>query len=63
MRTAILSILIGVGGILFGVAQKRLRKAVISRLSPYQQKYEELIDKNRTSSNINTDGSTKQEDM
>ncbi len=54
--------LVGIGGLLYGYIQSNLKKRAIKRLSPYQEKYELLINENRKSSEINFDGSTRKED-
>lgn len=54
--------LVGVGGILYGLKQKNLKKHVIKKLHPYQEKYETLIDKGRSSSRLTPTGNTRKED-
>ena len=47
----------------YGWAQRLLRKQTIAHLSLYKEKYERLIDKNRTSSGLLNDGSTHPTDI
>lgn len=59
---AVISLLAGVMGLVYGKAQKRLRNNAIAKLSPYQQKYEKLIDPQRSSSSLTMTGETRLED-
>lgn len=59
---AILGLIFGFGGILYGRQQARLRKDTVERLHQYQLKYEQTIDPNRTSSTLTVRGETRPED-
>ena len=60
---AALSVIICAFSITYGFYQKALRQQTIELLSPYQQKYEKLIDQNRTSCGLYPDGSTHPDDL
>lgn len=47
----------------YGWNQRVLRKQTIEHLSPYKQKYEQIIDSSRTSSGLLHDGSTNPTDV
>lgn len=55
--------IVGIGGFVYGLAQRRLRRKVIKRLSPYQQAYELQQDRSRTSSRLTAHGQTRSEDL
>jgi len=52
----------GVGGIIYGVNQRKLRKDTIERLQKRIQELESNIDSNRTTSNLTPRGDTRPED-
>lgn len=57
-----LACLFGVGGILYGRYQRRLRGDTIERMHDFQKKWETSIDPNRSSSNLTARGDTRPED-
>lgn len=57
-----LLIVFGAGGIAYGRREAKLKKDAIERLHPYQEKYEKLVDPNRTSSRLTSRGETHPED-
>lgn len=57
----ILCVLAG-GGIVYGEGQRRLRRRDIERLTPRPRQLESLIDPNRTTSGLTTQGTTRPED-
>lgn len=59
----LLSLLFGVGGVLYGRNQARLRQQVIERFHQYQLKAEQAIDPHRTSSKLTPRGQTRPEDV
>lgn len=59
---AVLGLLFGFGGILYGRNQARLRRSTIERLHPDQQAREKAIDSARTSSRLTSTGDTRPED-
>lgn len=60
--TCTLSAILGVAGIFYGRIQSNLKKDAIERLHPYQEKYENLIDRERSSSLLTKRGDTRPED-
>lgn len=60
---AALSAMICVASVSYGWNQRALRKQTIESLFPYKEKYERLIDQNRTSSGLLNDGSTNPTDI
>lgn len=60
--TSPLLLIFGVGGIFYGRLQARLRQDAIQRLHPYQEKHEQSVDQNRTSSRLTNRGETHPED-
>lgn len=60
--TSPLLIVFGIGGIIYGRCQARLRRDTVQRLHPYQEKYEQLVDSTRTSSRLTSRGETRPED-
>lgn len=60
---AALSAIISVASVAYGIGQRYLRKQTIEHLSPYKEKYERMIDPNRTSSGLHNDGSTNPGDI
>ena len=56
-----LSLLIGIGGVLYGMLQHKLRKRVISRNDRIRV-LEQRIDSNRSSSRLTEEGTTRPED-
>ena len=54
--------LVGVLGASFGLNERRLKRRNIERLTKAKTELEERLDKNRTSSGLNPDGSTRDED-
>lgn len=60
---AAISAIICVASVSYGWNQRGLRKQTIEHLSPYKEKYEHLIDPNRTSSGLLNDGSTNPTDI
>lgn len=52
----------GAGGLLFGLSQYLLRRRTIKRLHPRAKQLEEIIDSNRTSSNLTLAGETNPSD-
>ncbi|MFP4131965.1 MAG: hypothetical protein ACLFVF_07610 [Thiohalospira sp.] len=62
LALTILSVLLATFGILYGRKQERLKKDVIRDLSEYRTKYEQILDPERTSSNLANNGDTRPED-
>lgn len=58
----VLVIAVGVGGILYGRAQAKLRKDDVEHLQDAKIKYEKARDPGRTSSKLTTRGETRPED-
>lgn len=58
-----LAVLFGVGGVVYGRKQARLRKDVVERLHPYQKEQELAFDPKRSSSDLTARGDTRQEDI
>jgi len=58
VTVGVLGLVVGVGGILFGRRERRLRQNVIADLSPYQQKLESMLDPQRSSSRLTPRGET-----
>lgn len=58
----LLAWLTGAGGIIYGLAQRRLRRRTIHRLQGRIRDLETQIDPGRTSSSITTTGQTRPED-
>ena len=54
--------IVGIGGIGFGLIEKRLRRNTIERLQGRIQQLEEVRDPKRTSSKLTTRGTTRPED-
>jgi hypothetical protein len=54
--------LFGMGGVGYGLVQRRLRHSVIARLSPAVRDREKVIDPKRTSSQLTERGQTKPQD-
>lgn len=54
--------MVGVGGVAYGLNQKRLRSQNIERLSKLNKALQEPIDPNRTSSHLTVRGDTNPED-
>ena len=54
--------LFGMGGVGYGLVQRRLRRSVIARLSPAVRDREKAIDPKRTSSQLTERGQTKPQD-
>jgi hypothetical protein len=52
----------GVGGIGYGMRQRKLRRDTIERLSPRVRKYEQELDSHRTSTGLPSRGTTRPED-
>lgn len=61
--TPVLSFVISVGSIVYGVKQSRLRRDTIKRFHKYQLKYETEIDPGRSSSELAPTGDTRKEDV
>lgn len=59
----ILALLFGVGGILYGLAERRLRKNKTEYFQERIKKMESMIDPNRSSSRLTTKGETRKEDL
>lgn len=59
---AMLAIMFGTGGIIYGRRQAKLRRDVIERLHPYQLEYEREKDPGRSSSKLTSRGDTQEED-
>lgn len=59
---ATLSMVFGVGGVLYGVAQRSLRRKTVKRLQARIQLYERRQDPRRSSSELAEDGTTNPED-
>ena len=57
-----LSYLFGVGGVGYGMRERRLRRKTIERLSRRNVELEKMIDPDRTSSHLTTRGTTNPED-
>lgn len=57
-----LLVFVVIGSVAYGRRQKKLKEDAIERLHPYQEKYEKLIDPNRTSSRLTKRGDTHPED-
>lgn len=53
---------VGVGGIIYGFLQRKLRKDTIERLQSRITELEKEVDKNRSSSNLTKRGDTRPED-
>ena len=62
-KVVIGAIVFGVGGIMFGRRERRLRKDTVERLHPYQLMWEKEHDPKRTSSLITKRGDTRPEDV
>ena len=58
----IISVLFGVGGLTYGVKERRLRKKTVSRLSEKARFYEERHDPDRGSSRLTPLGDTRRGD-
>lgn len=58
-----LSILFGVGGLLYGRAQSKLRKDIVEKYHPEVVRKESYFDSNRTSSDLTARGETRPEDL
>jgi len=59
----IVSYTFGGGGLIYGYYQRRLRKKRVAALAAYAIKLEQHINPNRTSSNINPDGTTRTDEI
>jgi len=57
-----ISYILGLGGLLYGYRQRRLRRIVIENMSGHQRKLELLLDPQRTSSGITPKGTTRPDD-
>jgi hypothetical protein len=60
---ALLGILFGTGGIIYGRRQSKLRRDTIERFHPFQLKYELEKDPGRSSSKLTPRGDTQEEDV
>ncbi len=58
----VIAAVISVSAILYGYRQRQLRGIAIEQMSMYRQKYEALIDPNRSSSGLTAHGNTREED-
>jgi hypothetical protein len=57
-----LAIIFGGGGVVYGLAERRLRKKTVKRFQPRIKELEQLLDPNRTSSLLTEGGDTNPED-
>jgi hypothetical protein len=53
----------GGGGFLYGLKERRLRHKKTETLAQHAAKLEELLDKNRTTSGLTPEGTTRREDI
>jgi hypothetical protein len=60
---ALLGLVFGAGGIVYGKRQSKLRRDVIERLHPYQLEHEKALDPERSSSLLSVRGDTAKEDL
>jgi len=51
------------GACAWACLERVLRKRVIKRMAPYKRKYEELLDSNRSSSQLKPDGTASTKDL
>jgi hypothetical protein len=58
----VLGIIFGGGGILYGVAQRKLRQGTVKKFQPRIQQLEKLIDSKRSTSRLTAIGETNPED-
>ena len=58
----LVTLLFGVGGVSYGVRERRLREKNIERMSSQNTELEKLIDSNRSSSKLTRKGQTRPED-
>ena len=56
--SVILPVAFGIGGILYGRLQRKLRKATVERLAPRSQELEQRLDPERSSSGLTSKGDT-----
>lgn len=61
--TLMAALLICLGGISYGIVQKRQKQRVIAHFESRKRKWEETVDPGRKSSQLNTDGTTRKEDL
>lgn len=61
--TGLLGLAFGVGGIGYGLQQRKLRKGVIKKYYPYIEREQQALDKNRSSSLLMPEGGTRPEDV
>ena len=54
--------LFGVGGVGYGLRERKLRRDTIERLTPRVRKYEEMLDPQRSSTGLPSRGTTRPED-
>lgn len=58
-----ISAIMTTAAVFFALGQRQLRKNTVEHLAPYKEKYERLIDPQRTTSGLLNDGSTNPEDI
>jgi TRAP-type C4-dicarboxylate transport system permease small subunit len=58
----VLAIIFGSGGLVYGLAERKLRQRTVKKLHPRIKVYEQLLDPARTSSSLTETGETNPED-
>lgn len=59
----VFSVCLGLGGLLYGLVQAKLRRDYIELYAPLQAELEKRLDPNRSSSELTVRGLTRQEDL